>query len=204
MLRAMEALGVVAVAWLAGAIPFSNLVARQARGVDLRTVGTGTVSGTSLYRVAGFGPLALAGVLDVAKGAVGPALAGRDRPVRAALAAGAGIAGHNWSPFLQGAGGRGLSPALGATLVAAWPGTVVLLAGLVGGRLAHHTGLGSFVAILALVPVLAATRGRDGALLVAAVAAPLLVKRLAGNRAPATATTDIYVSRLLYDRDHPT
>src|SRR5439155_25573351 len=91
-------------------VPFSNLMARRARGVDLRKFGSGTVSGTALYEVAGFGSLALAGVCDVLKGAVGPLLAGRSRPRLRALAAGAAVAGHNWSPFLRGAGGRGISP----------------------------------------------------------------------------------------------
>src|SRR5207244_1892983 len=95
---------VLAAGYAAGAIPFSNIAARRARGVDLRAVGTGTVSGTALYRVAGFGPLALAGIFDVAKGAVGPVLAGRDRPVLAAAGGGLAVAGHNWSPFLAGAG----------------------------------------------------------------------------------------------------
>src|SRR5438067_2391695 len=145
---------VLGVAYLAGAIPFSNLMARGARGVDLRRVGAGTVSGTSLYEVAGFVPLAVAGICDVAKGAVGPALAGPDRPELAAAAAAAGVAGHNWSPFLRGAGGRGISPALGALLVRNWPGTAVLLGGMTAGRLARETALGSFVADVALVPVL--------------------------------------------------
>ena len=52
--------------------------------VDLRDVGNGTVSGTSLYRVAGFGPLALAGIADIAKATIGPLLAGSDRPALAA------------------------------------------------------------------------------------------------------------------------
>ena len=69
---------VLAAAYIAGAIPFSNLMARRRRGVDLRSVGSGTVSGTSLYQVAGFGALAAAGVCDVAKGSVGPLLAGRE------------------------------------------------------------------------------------------------------------------------------
>ena len=69
-------LGVVA-GFAAGAIPFSNLMARWAVGVDLRSVGTGTVSGTALSEVAGAGPLVLVGVFELAKGALGPALAGR-------------------------------------------------------------------------------------------------------------------------------
>jgi glycerol-3-phosphate acyltransferase PlsY len=193
---------VLASSYLAGAVPFSNLTARRTRGVDLRQVGNGTVSGTALYRVAGFGPLALGGVLDVAKGAVGPVLAGRDRPLLAAAASGAAVAGHNWSVFLGGAGGRGISPAMGALLAAAWPGTVVLAVGLAGGRLARHTALGSFAADLALVPVLAWSRGRAGAAAGAAVVAPLLAKRVTGNRPPPSPRRPgWWRSRLLYDRD---
>ncbi|MGA7271454.1 MAG: glycerol-3-phosphate acyltransferase, partial [Acidimicrobiia bacterium] len=71
--RRLSAVVVMALSYLVGSIPFSGLVARLLRGVDLRDYGTGTVSGTGLYRVAGFGPLVVGGVLDVAKGSVGPA-----------------------------------------------------------------------------------------------------------------------------------
>ncbi|MBM3658949.1 MAG: glycerol-3-phosphate acyltransferase, partial [Actinobacteria bacterium] len=54
----MSALGILVLAFLAGSIPFTNIAARCTRGVDLRGVGTGTVSGTALYRVAGFPALA--------------------------------------------------------------------------------------------------------------------------------------------------
>ncbi|MCZ7527132.1 MAG: glycerol-3-phosphate acyltransferase [Acidimicrobiia bacterium] len=197
----MHGVLVVVVAFLAGAIPFSNLAARRTAGVDLREVGTGTVSGTSLFRVAGFVPLAVAGVCDVAKGSVGPLLAGSDRPGLAALAGGAAVAGHNWSPFLRGAGGRGISPAMGAFLVVAWPGTVLLAAGMVLGKAAGHTALGAFVAEVALLPVLAVTHGRDGALAALAVAVPMLTKRVVGNAPPAGDRGRTYLRRLLFDRD---
>src|SRR5947199_3670019 len=94
---------VVVIAFVVGAIPFSQLFAQRLRGTDLRTVEGGTVSGTSLYRVAGFPALAAAGVLEVAKGAAGPLLAAtQGHHEAAALAAGAAVAGHNWSPFLRG------------------------------------------------------------------------------------------------------
>jgi glycerol-3-phosphate acyltransferase PlsY len=193
----------MAVAFVAGAVPFSNIAARRRAGVDLRTVGDGTVSGTSLYRVAGFGPLAAAGVCDVAKGAVGPILAGHDRPVLAAISGGLGVAGHNWSPFLRGSGGRGISPALGALGVNAWPGSVVMLGGMVLGRMVKETGLGSFVAQAALVPILGRTHGARGALAAACVVAPMWLKRLAGNRPPDRPDLRSYARRLLYDSDRP-
>ena len=200
--RALRPLLGVAAGFLVGSIPFSNIAARMTRGVDLRMVANGTVSGTSLYRVAGFGPLAAAGVLEIGKGAVGPLVAGKDHPVAAALAAGACVAGHNWSPFLRGAGGRGISPAVGALGVVAWPGSLVLLAGMAGGKLVGQAAPGSLLAQAALVPVLARAKGRRGALAGAAVLAPMLVKRLAGNtRAAGGRPGRIYLNRLLLDRD---
>ena len=81
---------VLGAAYLAGSIPFSHLMARRARGVDLRTVGSGTVSGTGVFRSVGFAAGMVAGIADLLKGAVGPLLAGRDRPY---------LAGRGrWSP----------------------------------------------------------------------------------------------------------
>jgi acyl phosphate:glycerol-3-phosphate acyltransferase len=167
--------------FLAGSIPFSGLAARAVAGVDLRKTGTGTVSGTGLYEVAGFGPLALAGSLEVAVGAIGPLLSGRNRPQLAAVGGGLAVAGHNWSPFLSGAGGRGISSVLGATLVLAPEATAVMSLGLGGGRLVHQTGLGCFLALVALFPVLAKTRGRQGVLIASCLAVPVLAKRVLGN-----------------------
>ncbi len=200
--RAIRPLLGLGAAFLVGSIPFSNIAARLTRGVDLRGVANGTVSGTSLYRVAGFGPLAAAGVLEIGKGAVGPLIVGRDHPAMAALAAGLGVAGHNWSPFLHGAGGRGLSPAIGALGVAAWPGSLVLLGGMAGGKIVGQAAPGSLLAQAALIPVLARLRGRRGALVGAAVLAPMLAKRLFGN-APVVGERPgrVYLTRLLLDRD---
>ncbi len=198
----MQAAGILVLSFAAGSIPFSYLTARKTRGVDLRRVGTGTVSGTSLYRVAGFGPLAAAGILEVAKGAVGPALAAAaGHPALAAVAGGAAVAGHNWSPFLRGAGGRGISPALGALLVVAWPGAVLLLAGMILGKVFGETALGALVAEVALTPVLAVIYGAVGALAGASIAIPMLVKRVVGNAPPAPPRGHTYLTRLLYDRD---
>src|ERR1039457_703345 len=196
----MLAAGVCVLSFLAGAVPFSNLVARWRRGVDLRETGTGTVSGTALFRVAGFPALAGAGIGDVAKGAVGPLLLVH-HPVLAGIAGGCAVAGHNWSPFLRGHGGRGIAPALGSLLVNAWPGAVLLLAFLVIGRAGHQTGLASFVAEALLAPVLAFTNGTGGAVAGGAVAAPMLVKRVIGNARPADPGVGVYVRRLLFDHD---
>jgi glycerol-3-phosphate acyltransferase PlsY len=192
---------VLVLAYLLGAVPFSNIFAVRLRGIDLRTTGSGTVSGTGLYRVAGFTPLALAGVLDVAKGVVAVLLAGPSRPLVGALAGTAVVIGHNWSLFLRGSGGRGLAPGMGALLVQAWLAVIVLLLGLAVGRAREESGLGSFIALVSVVPVLAVTGGTEPALAGACVVTPILVKRVAGNE-PAS-DWNVRVHRLVYDNDGP-
>jgi glycerol-3-phosphate acyltransferase PlsY len=188
--------------FLSGSIPFSGLGALLAADVDLRAHGSGTVSGTGLYEVAGFGPLALAGSLDVAKGAIGPLLAGAERPWLGSGAAACSIAGHNWSPWLGGAGGRGLSPAIGALGVLGPEGSVVLLGGMAFGRLVKQTALGSLVALVALFPVLAIRRGWRGLCAAGCVTGPIVAKRLAGNRRTADGHRgSTLVARLFFDRD---
>jgi acyl phosphate:glycerol-3-phosphate acyltransferase len=193
---------VLTVAYLCGAVPFANIAASLTRGVDLRTIGSGTVSGSSLFRVAGFAPLAVAGLFDVGKGTVGPLLAGLERPVLAAAAGGFAVVGHNWSCFLRGAGGRGVAPAIGALLVQAWPGAVVIGLGLAVGRVADQVGLGTFAAMTMLVPVLGVVGGRYDALAGLCVALPMVLKRLTGNRPlPTDARARVLRNRLLFDND---
>lgn len=187
--------------FLAGSIPWSNLMARRVARVDLRRIGSGTVSGTGLFAVAGFGPLALAGVMEVTKGAVGPLLAGPDRPGLAAAAGAAAVIGHNWSPWLRGAGGRGLSPALGALGVNAPAASATLLGGMAGGRLIRQTAIGSLVAELASIPIARRSRGPQAGWAAAGVVIPMMIKRLAGNAPPTPGSTAPYLWRFLLDRD---
>jgi glycerol-3-phosphate acyltransferase PlsY len=187
---------------LLGSIPFSNMIARSITGYDLRTIGTGTVSATNVYRLAGTRPFAMACLLDLAKGAMAAALVRNRHPVFVAAAAGLAVAGHNWSPFLRGAGGRGVLTATGVLLVAAPPGATLIVGGVLAGYIMDDTARVCLVAEVLLTPALAAIRGRDGALLGVIVTAPMLAKRLLGNGRPATDKSGyLYKTRIIYDRD---
>ena len=181
--------GILLLSFVVGSVPTSNLLARAWRGVDLREFGGGTVGGTALYRVAGWWALVVAGLIDIAKGALGPLLArsdllsGTNRPVLAAFAGGAAVLGHNWSPFLRGAGGRGIAPAIGALLVNVWPGVVLLLGIITIGRWLRQTAIFALLAELALTPALAIISG-EAALAGATIAVPMVVKRVLGNSRP--------------------
>lgn len=201
MTRAARIVTAGGAAYAVGGLSPSLLAGRRWGGVDLRRTGTGTVSGTGVYRTAGLGPMLAAGLADVAKGAAATSLARRltaDDAAGVPLAVAAVVAGHTYSPWLRGAGGRGIAPAIGAFAVEAPLGAGLLLAGVGLGRLAGETAVGALVAYLALPPALARSRGRRGALAGAAVAAVMLAKRLTGNAAPRPGTLGW---RLLLDRD---
>jgi len=200
-MEALMAAGYLVGAYLIGSIPFSYLTSRIASGADLRRVGSGTVSGTGVGAESGFWPMAVAGLLDIGKGAAAVIPMAVDRPLLGAVGAGAAVAGHNWSIILGGAGGRGISTAGGALAVLAWPGTVVLALGLAIGRLCRQTGLGSFIAQAALPGVLAVTDGGVGAVLGGAVLVPMWLKRVLGNGPPQERRARVYLSRLLFDND---
>lgn len=189
-------------AFVIGAIPVANIVARRAAGRDLRFTGQGRVSSTAVYRVAGGRAFAASCTLDVAKGILAVSLADRRHPALVAAAAGLAVAGHNWSPFLRGAGGRGVLPGLGALLVTAPSGSALLAGGLALGWAADNTGLGCFAAQSLLVPALAWMKGRNGAALGSALVAPMLVKRVLGDSNPARPRpVQVYLTRALYDCD---
>src|SRR3989304_4215141 len=109
--------------YLLGSIPFSLIVGRLAKGVDLRTVGSGNVGGNNL--IANAGPLwgLLGGGLDAAKGAAAMWLAGIlgvSYPI-SFLSGLFVVVGHNWSLWVGFCGGKGLATAFGALAWLAWP-----------------------------------------------------------------------------------
>ena len=192
---------VLIVAFAAGAVPFSYIIAQSLARTDLRQVGTGTVSGTSLYRVTGFIPLVAGGLCDVGKGALGPFLAG-DVWLLMAFAGAVSVIGHNWSLFLNGAGGRGIAPALGAFAVIAWPAALFLLGGLALGRILRHTGLVVFITMPALPPFLLLVADGQAAIAGTVIIVPMLIKRVLGNEPlPTPPRWRAAAHRLVFDND---
>jgi glycerol-3-phosphate acyltransferase PlsY len=110
------------IAYVVGAIPMTLIVARLGAGVDLRTVGSGNLGATNLYRALGWRYAVPAGLFDIAKGAL-PTLLLPPRVGTAAwlpLAVGAAaIVGHVYSIFVRFRGGKGVATAAGVVLALA-------------------------------------------------------------------------------------
>lgn len=144
----------VGIAYLAGSIPFAYLAGRLLKGVDLRTVGSGNLGATNVFRNLGTGAGAVVLLLDALKGALPVALLpSRIDPAhvgdaRQLLWWGLGlgvatIAGHARPIFLLWkGGGKGVATAAGvfgalapaalgiafvSFVAAAWPSRIVSL-----------------------------------------------------------------------------
>ncbi|MFM9014226.1 MAG: glycerol-3-phosphate acyltransferase, partial [Gemmatimonadota bacterium] len=60
----------LAIGYLAGSIPFAYLAGRLLKGIDLRTVGSGNLGATNVYRTLGAPAAIVVLLLDALKGAL--------------------------------------------------------------------------------------------------------------------------------------
>ena len=109
----------IAAAYLIGSLPTAFLLVRWLRGADIRRTESGSVGALNAFRATGAGWVGWTVlVVDVLKGVVAVALAGSGASTYLqALVAAAAVAGHNWSIWLRGRGGKGLATAAGACTI---------------------------------------------------------------------------------------
>jgi glycerol-3-phosphate acyltransferase PlsY len=167
------------IAYLVGAIPFSWLLVRFLKGVDLRTVGSGNLGSTNVIRVMGFRWGLVVQCLDILKGwgpVVVPALLFSRRPIavtgddlvmpaipqiyleNALLAIGiCAVLGHMFPIYMKFRGGKGVNTSIGVygalapkAIVAAAIIGVAVLAALRYVSLASMTG-GVTLAVFVIV-----------------------------------------------------
>ena len=168
---------VVLAGYLLGSMPFGYWVVRLTKGVDVRTVGSGNIGATNVWRAYGRGYGIPIVVLDVAKGLV-PALVGSiiAGPLVGVLAGSAAMLGH-WRPLFLGfqRGGKTVATA-GGTFFGAAPvlGLIGLLVWLVVFLLVRYASLASIVAALSM-PVAAFLLGEDWPIIVFAAVAAVAV-----------------------------
>ncbi len=116
-------------AFMIGAVPFAWLLVRLAKGIDVRTVGSGNAGATNASRafVTRGGRLAaflLVYLLDAGKG-LAAVLVGNETPLLAVVCAAGAVLGHVFSPFLWFRGGKGVATATGALFALDWRVTLV-------------------------------------------------------------------------------
>ena len=116
------AVGLVVLGYLFGSVSPSVFLGRLVKGLDVRKHGSGNAGTTNAFRVLGV-RLGIAVLLaDLLKGAIPVLIArlvlsGEDHgPLVTVFVALACIAGHNYSIFLRGRGGKGVATGAGAAI----------------------------------------------------------------------------------------
>ncbi|MBS3780489.1 MAG: glycerol-3-phosphate 1-O-acyltransferase PlsY [Desulfovermiculus sp.] len=111
-------LGWLLVVYLIGSIPFGLIVSRLANGIDPRLTGSKSTGATNVARTCGIGYGILTFVLDAAKGLIPILLAMgiNDSAAFITLTGVAVLAGHLYSAFLGGKGGKGVATTIGIFL----------------------------------------------------------------------------------------
>lgn len=147
----------IVASYLVGAIPTSYLVVRAVRGIDLRTVGSGNLGTTNLFRQLGWRWALPVGVFDTLKGAIPVAVIAPWSGlgvVSAALLGLVAVLGHVYSVFVGFKGGKGVATGGGIVLgmaPLAFLGALVTWAVVV--RLSGYVSVASITAA-AILPVL--------------------------------------------------
>jgi glycerol-3-phosphate acyltransferase PlsY len=167
---------VLIIAYLLGAIPFGYLMVKRAHGTDIRSVGSGNIGATNVYRKSrGAGIATL--IQDGAKGYVAVLVAAwlTDDIRWQAMAAVAAIVGHMFTVFLSFKGGKGVATACGAYLALS-PQAVglTLVIFLAIAALTRYVSLASVVAAMAF-PLLVYLWGQPNEILGTAIIGAVLI-----------------------------
>lgn len=117
-----------ALSYVAGSIPCSLLLARCAKGIDLRQHGSGNVGATNVARTMGWKWGSLALLLDALKGLLPTLLISYFMPMdkdllthQTVLCGLAAVIGHTCPVWLKFKGGKGVATGLGvATVLSPW------------------------------------------------------------------------------------
>ena len=155
----------VGLGYLLGSLPWGLWLGRWFRGVDIRTVGSGNLGATNVYRSLGPALGIVTLILDMAKGAL-PVWIVPNLPIAAAFPGGreacslavalAAVAGHVWT-FLAGfRGGKGVATTAGALLALAPSAfAIFVVVFVVTVAVTRYISLGSVLASVAFAIALA-------------------------------------------------
>src|SRR5579871_357875 len=142
--------------YLLGSLPFGLWIAWQWKHVDIRTVGSGNIGSTNVFRICG--PIAgtLVFALDMLKGLL-PPLVGRyllhlEAETQWLILSGLlGIVGHNFSVWLGFKGGKGIATSAGVLIgICPWAALGVVIVFFVTLLLFRWVSLGSLMTAVTL------------------------------------------------------
>jgi glycerol-3-phosphate acyltransferase PlsY len=141
-------------AYLLGSIPFGFLVAK-AKGVDIRSVGSGNIGATNAMRVLGKPAGIFVLLMDCAKGYFAVWFCGlilkAPQETHCIIAGIFAVLGHNYPFWLKFKGGKGIATTAGVYLaLAPWALLVALIVFILAVLFTRYVSMGSIAAAIAL------------------------------------------------------
>jgi glycerol-3-phosphate acyltransferase PlsY len=146
------------VSYFIGSVPTGYLVARLVKGVDIRTIGSGSIGATNVRRVMGQGWAVFVSIIDMLKGALALLVTATSASTASWLLSLVGFAvvmGHNYPIWLKFKGGKGVATTYGVVFFL-WPYesfAVALLSGAIWYAVmttTRYVSLASMTSLLAL------------------------------------------------------
>lgn len=164
---------IIAQSYVIGAIPFALIIGKHWYGVDVRTLGSGNLGSTNVYRNLGWKAGVAVQILDIAKGLVPVLMVAsffdtqmpfenrtpfEDETVVRLIAGLSAVLGHMFSVFAGMRGGKGINTSLGM-LIAIAPIELAIAAGIFAITVGFfgYISLGSIIAA-AVIPITMAIR----------------------------------------------
>jgi|TARA_B100000315_G_scaffold43532_1_gene38472 glycerol-3-phosphate acyltransferase PlsY len=143
---------ILTLAYLLGSIPFSLIIARLLKGIDIRNHGSGNIGATNVLRTVGKREAAFALIADILKGVMPVLLAVFVlEGVWIAATAVLVVLGHIFPIFAGFKGGKGVATSLGALIVIIPAGVIIsLVLWLLVLAVFRYASLASILAAIAL------------------------------------------------------
>jgi glycerol-3-phosphate acyltransferase PlsY len=150
-------------AYLIGSIPTGYIIVRQLKGIDIRTVGSGSTGATNVKRILGTKFFIVVMLLDLLKGFL-PLLALKamnyvpamipNINILSIMVAVLLVVGHSKSIYLKFSGGKSVATSAGVLLALSWPAALCATLIWVAIRLiTKYVSLASIIAVM-MTPIL--------------------------------------------------
>jgi acyl phosphate:glycerol-3-phosphate acyltransferase len=122
---------IIVLSYLIGSIPFGIIVAKMAKGIDIRNYGSGNIGSTNVSRIIGFKYGLIVQIFDILKGIIPTLVIAKiffsELPFQSHIlfddftfvqivAGVSAVAGHIWTAFAGFRGGKGMNTAVGVLI----------------------------------------------------------------------------------------
>lgn len=108
------------ISYLLGSIPSAFIISKLFKKIDIRSVGSGNVGATNVFRVLGKLPGSIVLIVDILKGLIVPTvladILGLPEVGYRVVFGLTAVSGHIWTIFLHFKGGKGVATSLGVLL----------------------------------------------------------------------------------------